>query len=108
MLVRRSVQQLVALETDPRLAVVPIDRERWLELLAVVVRCPKPVTQRQRHPNYWLELALLVLRCPKQSVMVYLQAQLQLVLPMLLVLLALSPILMEQRQGFEQQARELH
>jgi len=97
------VQQLVALETDPRLAVGPIDRERWLELLAVVVRCPKPVTQRQRHPNYWLELALLVLRCPKQSVMVYLQAQLelQLALPMLLVLPARSPILMEQRQGFE-------
>jgi hypothetical protein len=104
------VQQLVALETDPRLAVVPIDRERSLELLAVVVRCPNPVTQlRRRHPNCWLEeLPLLVLRYPKQSVMVYLQAQLQLVLPMLLVLLALSPILMEQRQGFEQQALELH
>ena len=94
------MQQLEALETDPRLAVGPIGRERWQELLAVVVRCPNPVPQRQRrHPNYWSELPLLVLRCPKPSVMVYLKAQqeMQLVRPMRLGLPALSPILMEQR-----------
>jgi hypothetical protein len=34
--------------------------------------------------------------------------ELQLAQPMLLALMALSPILMEQRQGFEQQALEMH
>lgn len=109
------MQQLVALETDPRLAVGPIDRERWLELLEVAVRCPMLERQgrhhRHRYPSCWLELALLVLRCPKQSEMVYLYLQasleLPLALPMLLVLPALSPILMEQRQG-SGQALELH
>lgn len=48
------------------LAVDPIDRVRWLELLEVVVRCPNPMVQRlrHRHPNCWLVL-LLVLQCPK-------------------------------------------
>jgi hypothetical protein len=101
-----SVPQLVALEPDPRLAVGPIDRERLLELLAVVVHCPNPETKGQRHPNCWLgpELSLLVLLCPKQSVMVYLQVHLQrhLVLPMLLVMPAVNPTLVEQRQCSEQ------
>lgn len=74
-----------------------------------MVHCPTPERRWRRHPNCWLELLLLVPRCPKQSVKVnlHLQPELQLGLPMLLVLPALSPILMKQRQGSEQ-ALELH